>query len=330
MGYNISEVTGATGGGTLNLNTWTFDVTLNGTSTTTVSGDFDEVPIGGGTPGEASGGYTFLVVSGGQYGTLTNADTVTGEFTFLIDRSEVFDSGTDQIVEITVTGTNGTDTDDDTLFINLLICVARGTMIETAIGPVPVEQLSPDDMVLTVDGPPQPVRWVGSRFVSAMELRADPALRPIRIEAGAFGRNSPSRDLLVSPQHRILLGGSPVELLFGEQEVIVPAKGLVNETSICIDTGVREVEYFHVLFDRHEIMYTEGLATESFHPGGYALRELGSEARSELFALFPELAEEENLPQTARKALRPWEGALLKESSLAKQPEDTENWRMAS
>ncbi|MDR9393362.1 MAG: Hint domain-containing protein [Roseovarius sp.] len=310
MGYNISEVTGATGGGTGGLDTWTFDVALNGSAVTTVSGDFDEVPIGGGPGGEAAAGYDFSVTSGGAFGTLA-ADPTTGAFTFTIDRGAVFGSGSDQTVEIAVTGGDGENSDTDTVFINLTICIARGTLIETESGPVPVEQLRIGDRVRTVDGSAQPVRWVGCRNVPARELLADPALRPVRIAAGALGKNRPARELTVSPQHRILVGDWRAELFFGESQVLVPAKALVNGTTIRIDHDADGVAYFHVLFDRHEIMLTEGLPTESFHPGDYALRALESATRDELHKLFPELVDGAGAPETARMVLRPWESALL-------------------
>lgn len=312
MGYNISEVTGSTGGGTGGVNTWTFDVTLNGTGVTTVTGDFQEQPLfGGGGGGEADGGYSFSALSTNDYGTLA-VNTTTGEFTFFIDRSAVFDSGSDQTVTFEVTGTDSQGTDTDTVIINLLICVARGTLIETVDGPVPVEELTPGDRVRTVDGPARTLRWIGSRRVGAAELAADPALRPIRIATGAFGAGRPARDLRVSPQHRILVGDWRAELLFGEAEVLVPAKALLNDRTVRVDHTAGEVEYFHLLFDGHEIIYTEGLPTESFHPGDYALREIDPGARAELLRLFPEFDAPAGVPETARVSLRPWEGALLR------------------
>lgn len=310
MGYNISEVTGATGGGTAGLDTWTFDVALFQTDVTTVSGDFDEVPLGGGGTSEATGGYSFTVTGGGAFGTLS-FNATTGAFTFTIDRAAVFATGSDQVVEISVTGTDSQGTDTDRIFINLTICVARGTLIETDTGPVPVEDLRIGDMVLTADGPPQPIRWIGCSHVTGDALRADPSLRPIRIAAGAFGDHGPARDLTVSPQHRILLDDWRAELHFGTRQVLVPAKGLTNGTTIRQASAPDGIDYFHVLFDRHEIMLTEGLWTESFHPGEYALRELDSAARADLFRLFPRLADGTGAPETARKALRPWEAALL-------------------
>ena len=318
MGYNISETTGATGGGTSGIDTWTFDVALTGADVTTVSGDFDEVPMMGGGASEATQGYTFTVTQGGEYGDL-EYDPATGEFEFHVDREAILASGSDQTIVISVTGRDSQGTDTDTIIINVTICVARGTLIDTETGPVPVEELRIGDRVCTLDGPARPVRWIGCRHVPAAELAADPSLRPVRIAAGAFGPGQPGRDLTVSPQHRILLDDWRAELFFGAAQVLVPAKGLVNDLTIRIDHAAPGVDYFHVLFDRHEIMLTEGLPTESFHPGDYALRELGEETRAELFKLFPELVDGIGAPETARMVLRPWESALLQDSVPARK-----------
>lgn len=321
MGYNISETGGlSSGGGMAGVDTWTFDIDLAGGGATTVSGDFDAIPISGGGAGEAAGGYSFSSLSTTAFGTL-DFDTTTGAFTFTVDRAAVLQSGSDQVVSFTVTGYNGSGaSDQDTVYINLLVCVTRGTMIDTDRGPVPVERLAPGDRVHTLDSRSQPVRWIGSRSVTRRDLLADASLRPIRIAAGALGAGRPVRDLVVSPQHRVLISDRRAQLLFGEAEVLVPAKALVNGSTICVERRLRPVEYFHILFERHEIIFTEGAATESFYPAAYALQELGSEIREELFTRFPELEEEGSLGPTARMALRPWEGALLRGSMLSEPP----------
>lgn len=320
MGYNIAEVTGAAGGGTLGADTWTFEVALNGNSITTVSGDFDEVPIFGGATTEADLGYDFVVDSGSEFGSLS-FNATTGEFTFTIDRDAVFDTNANQTVIIFVTGTDTDGVDTDTLTIDLLICVARGTQIRTETGSKPVEHLVPGDMVLTEDGPAKPVRWVGSRKVGAEELRDNPSLRPIKISEGTFGRALPERDLWVSPQHRVLVFGWQAEMLFGAEDVLVPAKALVNGDTIHVDPTIDDVEYFHVLFDQHEIMFTDGLATESFYPSPYALSEISDDARSEIQSLFPDLVSGASVPATARTTLRPSECRVL-QSCTWTQPEN--------
>lgn len=310
MGYNISEVSGGSvGGGTANVDTWTFTADLDDPSVTIVGGNFNVAPIDGGAQSEA-GEYIFGTLSTTQWGTLS-FDTDTGVFTFTIDRAAVFASGTDQTVSFTVTGETGTSSDTDTVIINILICVARGTVIATPAGPVPVEELCPGDLVLTADGRHEPIRWLGSRIVTSAELSADTSLRPIRISAGAFGSGLPARDLRVSPQHRVLVTGWRAELLFGEESVLVPAKGLVDDHLVGVDYSAEEVQYFHLLFDRHEVILTEGLPTESFYPAPHSMGELDGPVRAEILRIFPELGGESAPFQPAAPGLRIWEARLL-------------------
>lgn len=314
MGYNISETSGNTTGGPSD---WDQTLDLTDPSATSVSGDFDEVPLlGGGSPGEASGGYSFSAVDNPGYGTLVT-NPVTGEYTFIVDRSAVIASGTDQVVSFTVAGSDGANVDEDTVSITILICVARGTLIETETGPVPVETLAVGDRVVTFDGPTQPIRWIGSRLLTGHEMARDPSLKPIRISAHALGPDAPSRDLLVSPQHRVLLDGWRAELLFAEGQVLVPAKTLVNDHSITVEHAAREVEYFHLLFDSHEIILTEGLPTESFFPGDHAMDELDRAARDEILRLFPQLQGAHGYGEPARPSLRAWEARVLADTRKA-------------
>lgn len=316
MGYNISEVTGSTGG----PDEWSFTADLTTPGITTISGDFDVVSLNDGDNlGEATGGYTFSALSTTAYGTLS-FDTVTGEFTFTIDRAALIASGSNQVVTFTVTGTSGGNSDTDTVTLNLLICVLRGTMIETADGPRPVEDIRKGDLVLTRDNGWQPVQWIGARRVGTDELATVPSLRPVRIQAGALGDGLPRRDLGVSPQHRVLITHWRAELMFGEHEVLVPAKALVDDDRIRVDDSGAPVEYFHLLFDAHEVMFTEGAPTESFHPGALAIRELGDAARVELQRLFPDLFENATRSRSARAALQPWEGAVCLAEPKALQP----------
>ncbi|MEM8755031.1 MAG: Hint domain-containing protein, partial [Pseudomonadota bacterium] len=129
----------------------------------------------------------------------------------------------------------------------------------------------------------------GGRRLDAGGLAAAPRLRPIRIRAGALGPGAPGRDLLVSPQHRVLVGGPIARRMFGEGELLVPAKHLVGLGGIDVALDVETVEYRHILFDRHEIVFSEGAATESFFPGAEAMKTLAAPQRAELLSLFPEL-----------------------------------------
>ena len=171
----------------------------------------------------------------------------------------------------------------------VITCFARGTMIETDQGPRPVEALAPGDRVKCSDGACRAIRWVSRRHIGAAELANHPEYRPIRIRRGALGEDLPSADLLVSPQHRILLRDWRAELLFGAAEVLVPALHLVNDRDILPDHEADEVTYHHFMFDRHQTVFSNGIESESFYPGPQAIEGVEAAARDELFALFPEL-----------------------------------------
>ncbi|GHG25130.1 Hint domain-containing protein [Paracoccus aerius] len=193
---------------------------------------------------------------------------------------------------------NGTLPLDDA---EVVPCFLRGTMILTTDGLVAVEDLSVGTLVVTRDNATQPVRWVGHVALPAERLRAQPNLRPIRIAPGALGANLPAQALLVSPQHRILVRSAIAQRMFGAPEVLVAAKQLLPLEGIDIADDLETVEYFHILFDRHEIVFANGTETESLYTGPQALRGVGHAARAEIFALFPELERPTSLPPSARE-----------------------------
>ncbi|MFB2532336.1 Hint domain-containing protein [Paracoccus sp. p3-h83] len=176
-------------------------------------------------------------------------------------------------------------------------CFARGTMILTDRGPVAIEDLVEGDMVMTRDNGAQPIRWIGT---SSINLTRRPHLAPIRIRAGALGAGQPTADLLVSPQHRILVQSAIAQRLFGAPEVLVAAKQLLQVDGIDIATDLAEVDYFHMLFDAHEVVTSNGAASESLFTGPEALKAVGAAARAEILAIFPELARRDYQPVGAR------------------------------
>lgn len=159
-------------------------------------------------------------------------------------------------------------------------CFAAGTFIETPYGEVPVECLSVGDMVETLDNGPQPIRWIGGR-----KVRAEGRLAPIQIAENTFGNH---RRLTLSPLHRILVQDGWAQLLFGEDEVLVAARDLVNGKTVQRLSG-GWIEYFHILFDDHQIIFSEKLATESYLPGPQTSSSFEPEIVQEIYAIFPEL-----------------------------------------
>ena len=187
--------------------------------------------------------------------------------------------------------------------VSIIACFLRGTHIETASGLTPIEELSVGDKVRTKDHGFQPIRWIGDSTCAA---RGD--LAPILIRKGALGNE---RDLFVSPNHRMLLADWRAEMLFGAAEVLAPAKTLVNDHSILRIEG-DEAQYFHMMFDQHEIVFSEGVPSESFYPQSEVLDEFEAATRDEILALFPELAAQgERYGPPARPTLDAAEISLL-------------------
>ena len=204
----------------------------------------------------------------------------------------------------TYTASNGDNSDTGFVKASSIPCFVAGTLIRTPEGDVPVETLQPGDLVTTRDHGSQPLRWIGSRRV-----QAEGEFAPILIRAGSFGTH---RDLMVSPQHRILLRDAYAELLFGEGEVLVAAKDLLNGSSISRQFG-GDVTYVHLLFDQHQVIYSEGLTTESFLPGPQTAELFEQPVLQEIYALFPELDPETGFGYGAsvRPGLKGFEGRLL-------------------
>lgn len=169
-------------------------------------------------------------------------------------------------------------------------CFVAGTLIDTPQGPRAVERIAVGEMVQTLDHGPQPVRWVGMRRLGLAELAAHPALQPIRIGQGALGGGVPLTDLLVSPQHRILVRSAVAWRMFDCEEVLVAAKQLLSLPGITQPSPTTAVTYVHLLFAQHEVVMANGAATESLFTGPEAMKSLGQAARDEISAIFPTLA----------------------------------------
>ncbi|MFX0542878.1 Hint domain-containing protein [Roseovarius sp. S4756] len=193
-----------------------------------------------------------------------------------------------------------------------VICFTPGTRIDTPDGPRLVEELREGDRVQTKDNGTQAIEWIGSRHMTGARLFAMPRLRPIRIRAGALGGTRPDEDLLVSPEHRMLIEGDTARALFNTPEVLISAKDLVNSGSISVDLALREVTYIHLLLPSHQILWANGVETESFHPASTALSTLSEADRLRLLARYPSLeCEPHTYGAFARRSLSTPEAAIL-------------------
>lgn len=160
-------------------------------------------------------------------------------------------------------------------------CFGAGTHLATPDGPRRVEDIKPGDLVMTLDDGPAPVRWVGRRMVCGVG-----PLAPVRFPAGWNGL---TRDLLVSPQHRMLISGAACELTLGCDSALVSAVHLAQlGFGVQVPTGL--ISYHHLMFDKHQIVLAEGAPSESLLATDMTLAGFALDAAEEIRDLFPELA----------------------------------------
>jgi len=231
--------------------------------------------------------------------------TYTGITFYLADGSRVFTPTDGQVLqEGTLVSTTFVNTEGPLVVPGELgpPCFTAGTMIKTPDGLRCVEELQAGDLVTTIDNGPQALVWVGRTTVAAEGNAA-----PIRFAAGVLGLD---RDTLFSPQHRMLIDDWRAAYFYGHPEVLIAAHSLVNGTTVTRVEG-GEIEYFHLLFDQHEIVIANGAKSESYYPG-HAVTRSDRETQAELLRLFPQLAAvEDDGPKTARPVVRPREGRLI-------------------
>ena len=284
------------------------DTIIGGNGNDTIDGGNGNDTIQGG-----SGNDTITVGVGDTASGGADADTFTLDFnqtsstgstTINIDgRTDGIDNDTldlsgrgaftlTQTVDVDGDSTSGTaiyasgQTVNFTEIENLIVCFAKGTKIRMADGASEIESLNVGDKIVTHDHGLQTIRWIGERRIDAARLAAFPKLRPIRISAGALGAGVPSRDLIVSPQHRLVVRSKIAILMFDAQEVFVPAKHLLGLKGVSIATDLNEVTYYHLLCDNHEIIEAEGALAETLYTGTEAMKAMTPEAREEIALIF--------------------------------------------
>lgn len=241
-------------GGTVSVELWSDSSTQPGASLDTL-----------GTIGAAS-----LTGSFETYNfTVTDAPTMTDDTRYWIEVTSSVDnvewgatfstSGTEVSSEFQ--DTNGNVNPDSGAFGEAFLmsvtteaaCFAAGTRIRTARGEVAVEALRPGDRVIAArSGRHAPVRWIGHRRLAPARHPRPWDVNPVRIRAGALGPGCPVRDLLLSPDHALFLGG-----------ILVRARDLMNGATV-VQEDAAEITYYHVELDRHDVLFAEGAPAEGF------------------------------------------------------------------
>lgn len=163
----------------------------------------------------------------------------------------------------------------------MVVCFTRGTRILTPVGEVPVETLQVGMLVTTLNSGDCKIRRIIRRKLNASSVPQ--RHKPVEFPAGSLGNGLPHRALAVSPQHKMLL---KVPGRKHADHVLAPAKGLGHLTSVERRTQGQTLEYYHLVFDRHEVVFSEGVASESFFPGPVALRSLKTRIAEEICRIF--------------------------------------------
>ncbi|MBL4766919.1 MAG: Hint domain-containing protein [Rhodobacteraceae bacterium] len=255
------------------------------------------------SPGDTFNGAVITRVWVGDTVTMfvpgTGTITITGVTFYVTGQPAVF-TPTDGTILADGTFTSSTFVNSSTqvpVSDLLPACFTPGTLIDTIDGVRPVEEICEGDLLCTADHGYQPVVWIGRCKVMARGKYA-----PIRISAGAMGN---TRDLIVSPQHRILVEGWAAEPYAGQDAVLVAARHLVDGITVHVMEG-GDVEYIHLGFTGHVLIKSEGIWTESHFSSVAAV--------AEAEALFPGYVQG---AQLVRPAARKHESSLIAASMLS-------------
>ncbi len=159
------------------------------------------------------------------------------------------------------------------------VCFTEGTLIATPDGFTPIEQLDVGDRICTLDAGPQPILWIFSNEIDQTNLLLNPKLRPVILPC--------ENKLRVSRHHRILIRGKIAQRMFGQDEILVPAKDLIGSCGVELDLSARRVCYYHILLQQHHLINANGVAAESLYLGSEGLQAMTPAAMNELQTIFP-------------------------------------------
>jgi hypothetical protein len=256
--------------GNVVANTTTDILDLSGTSTTELTGigtqfqNFNQISfapnaawtIAGNTTGLANG----ETINGFDYG-----DTI--DLTGFATTSDSFHTNVLTLTNATSTAKLDIKSDYATPIFHVqsdgtggtlieVTCFCSGTRILGLHGEILAEDIAVGDELITMreNGPAtQKVIWTGRRAIDISRHPQPELVRPIRITAGAIASGVPERDLRLSPEHAIYLGGN-----------LFTAMSLINGTTIFQEQNTSHVTYHHIELETHDILMANGLPCESY------------------------------------------------------------------
>ena len=173
---------------------------------------------------------------------------------------------------------------------SLPLGLAPETNVRTPCGPRRVENLRPGDLIVTRRDGLQPLRMIWKRTIAASEIAADPSLAPVAMKPRAVGPMMPQTELRLAGSHKLLVPGYRLEGLEDTDACLVRARELVNTTDdVWVDRTNRDITYFNLVFDCHQIFAANGLPVESFLPSPTSVCSLEDAVREELERVLPDL-----------------------------------------
>ncbi|MEM7319302.1 MAG: Hint domain-containing protein [Pseudomonadota bacterium] len=173
------------------------------------------------------------------------------------------------------------------LFENAFCAFCRGSLVETDIGPIAIEDLLPGDHVITQDGSAQEVLWKGSTVL--LPGRPDNTGRThnlVRIMADTFGMQRPMSGVLAGPSARLMATPCHLRSVAGSQQLLTPVDEFIDGMNVIETSPPTPVEVFHISLGRHAVINVDGLQFETYHPGVNALRVMSHAMRSIYLNLF--------------------------------------------
>jgi hypothetical protein len=168
--------------------------------------------------------------------------------------------------------------------------IAEGANLRTPCGLRRIEIVRPGDLIVTRSNGLQPVQMVWKRRLTRQQLEQHPDLAPVRLRPRAIGPMMPQRDLLVAPDHRLLIPGCRIAGVPDAVSVLTEARKIAGSSdAVFVDHDVESVTYYQLVFESHQVLAVNGLPVESYLPDAAAIQALGGEMRDALEERFPDV-----------------------------------------
>lgn len=210
--------------------------------------------------------------------------TVNGDtFMLVLDsQPELASAGISSVTFDSVVSSNYANIEQTTKDDHDFVCFGPGSRIATPFGPRRADKLKVGDLVTTLDDGPQPIRWIGKRRLT---FETPHPAQPVRIGQNAFGGGLPKRDVMLSPNHRVLVDTRPTHALHDPLGALAPVKALTRSKGIRFAAGRRAITYFSFLLPLHAVLVVEGIGAESLFPGPRVWAQLTGPERSDWLRL---------------------------------------------